>query len=94
MERNLIVGVVGDDTILLLHVGIVPGGAVCETLVESLDEGQRTGSLEIMSRHMYCIDEAASSWIGSGGAEDRGDISGGLDDVVGVEGRPFFDDNG
>ena len=48
LEGDIDVGVVGDETILLLHVQIVPGGAVNETLVESLEKGRRTGSLSIL----------------------------------------------
>ena len=47
LEGDLDIGVVGDETILLLHVGIVPGGAVNEILVEGLEEGRRTWSLEV-----------------------------------------------
>ena len=48
---------------LLLHVGIVPGGAVYEILVEGLDEGRRTRSLEIARWHMACGDEHSISGL-------------------------------
>ena len=47
LEGDLYIDVVGDETILLLHVGIVPGGAVNKILVEGLEEGRKTWSLEV-----------------------------------------------
>ena len=42
LEGDLYKGIVGDQTILFLHVGFVPGGAVDEILMEGLEEEQRT----------------------------------------------------
>ena len=47
LEGDLYKGIVGDQTILFLHVGFVPGGAVDEILMEGLEKGQRTWSLEV-----------------------------------------------
>ena len=79
------------ETILLLHVGIVPGGAVDKILEEGLEEGQRTWSLEVARRHVACGDEQSIGLVGSGRTEEGGDIPGGLENVVAVEGRTFCD---
>ena len=47
LEGDLDIGVVGNQAILFLHVGFVPGGAVDEVLVEGLEEGWRTWGLEV-----------------------------------------------
>ena len=47
LEGDLDIGVVGNQAILFLHVGFVPGGAVDEVLVEGLEEGWRTWGLDV-----------------------------------------------
>ena len=61
LEGDFHVGIVGNETMLLLHVEIVPGGAVDEILREGLEEGRRIESLEITRQHMAHGDEQGSS---------------------------------
>ena len=47
LKGDLDIGVLGNETILLLHVGIVSGGAVNKILMEGLGEERRRWSYEI-----------------------------------------------
>ena len=85
LEEDYHVSVVIDEAILLLRVGVVPDGAVQEILVESFEERQRIGSLEVVCGHVADRDEQGRNPSGGGWAEEQQDIPGGLNDVVAGE---------
>ena len=85
LEGDFHVGVVLNDSISLLNVGVLTGRVVHKIMVESFEEGRRTTSPEIAPGHVAGRDERCICRRRGGWAEERQDIPRVLNPVIAGE---------